>query len=51
MGFLELLTLIFVICKLLGVISWSWLLVFSPLLPDVLIYIVVGLWLYREWKR
>ena len=51
MGFLELLTLIFVICKLLGVISWSWPLVFSPLLPDVLIYIVIVLWLYREWKR
>lgn len=30
MGFLEILTIIFVICKLIGVISWSWWLVFLP---------------------
>lgn len=29
-GFINLLTLIFVIAKLAGVISWSWWLVFSP---------------------
>ena len=30
MGFCEILTTIFVICKLLGIINWSWWLVFLP---------------------
>ena len=35
MGFLELLTLIFVICKLVGVIEWNWWLV---LLPEIIAF-------------
>lgn len=31
-GFLGLLTLVFVVCKLVGVIAWSWFWVLSPLL-------------------
>ena len=31
MGFLEVLTLVFVVCKLCGVITWSWWVVISPM--------------------
>lgn len=40
MGFLDVLTIIFVVLKLLGVINWSWWLVFSPVLIAVALGIV-----------
>lgn len=39
MGLLEVLTIIFVVLKLVGVISWSWWAVFIPL------YVVAGIYL------
>ncbi|AUG84681.1 transmembrane fragile-X-F protein [Lactobacillus phage Lpa804] len=33
MGFTEALTIVFVVCKLLGIITWSWWLV---LLPEII---------------
>lgn len=39
MGLVEVLTLIFIVLKLIGILSWSWWLVFSPIL------IVIGIWL------
>ncbi len=41
-GFLELLTLIFVVAKLLSFITWSWWLVFLPIIFKVLLSLVVG---------
>ena len=47
-GFLNLLTVIFVACKLLSVIDWSWWLVFAPtilnvlLLPVFFLFAVIG---------
>lgn len=39
-GFLTLLTLLFIALKLLGVIAWSWLWVLSPLwIPSVLVLV------------
>lgn len=35
MGFLPLLTLIFVVAKLAGAIAWSWWLVFTPVLIGI----------------
>lgn len=40
MGFLEVLTLVFIVLKLTGVIDWSWWLVVLPELIAVGIYIV-----------
>ncbi len=42
-GFLGLLTLVFVIAKLMGVINWSWYLVFLPMyiLPAIFIAVLV----------
>lgn len=47
MGITEVLTVIFVICKLLGIISWSWWIVFSPEIVAVLIYVVLIIWQIR----
>ncbi len=39
MGLCEVLTIIFVLCKLLGIITWSWWLVFLPEIVAVVIYV------------
>ncbi|MBO1096776.1 hypothetical protein FQS90_09600 [Enterococcus casseliflavus] len=41
LGFLSILTLIFVVAKLFGVIAWSWWLVFTPVLIGVGITILI----------
>lgn len=41
MGILEILTIIFVVLKLVGVITWSWWLVFLPLIIAVGIYAII----------
>ena len=40
MGFTEVLTIVFIVLKLLGVISWSWWLV---LLPEILAFFVYAI--------
>lgn len=37
LGLLSLLTVIFVVCKLLNVIDWSWWLIFAPTILNVLL--------------
>ena len=41
MGFLELLGIVFIILKLVGVISWSWLWVFSPIWISFILYVII----------
>lgn len=41
LGFLSILTLIFVVAKLFGVITWSWWLVFTPVLIGVGLTILI----------
>lgn len=41
MGVLELLTIVFVVLKLMGVIAWSWIWVVSPMYPALLVYAAV----------
>ena len=45
MGVCEVLTLIFVTMKLLGVIDWTWWIVFSPMYPALLLYVVIVLFI------
>jgi len=40
MGFTEVLTIIFVVCKLLGIITWSWRLVLLPEIIAVAFYVI-----------
>ena len=42
LGFLELLTLIFVVAKLLSFITWSWWLVFLTIIFKVVVSLIVG---------
>ncbi len=55
MGVLETLTIIFVVLKLIGIISWSWWLVLLPTIISVSIYIIwfvfVGLIFRRTHKK
>lgn len=41
MGFTELLTIVFVVLKLIGVINWSWWLVVLPEIIGVVFYILI----------
>ena len=43
MGFLEVLTIVFIVLKLTDVIAWSWLIVFSPMLIGYAIIFVGGI--------
>lgn len=62
MGFTEVLTIIFVVCKIIGVIDWSWWLVLLPEIIAVGLYIlsfILGLFgvfkgsrkIKKEWKH
>jgi uncharacterized membrane protein YqjE len=42
MGFLETLTIVFIVLKLTEVIAWSWWAVFSPMLVGYAVIIVLG---------
>lgn len=41
MGILEVLTVVFVVLKLVGVITWSWWLVLLPLIIAAVIYVTM----------
>lgn len=41
MGFTEILTIIFIFLKVLGVVSWAWWVVFLPEIIAVVIYLIV----------
>lgn len=43
MGFLEILTIIFILLKVFGVIGWSWWLVLLPEIIAVVLYVAVFL--------
>lgn len=53
MGFIEVLTLVFIVLKLMGYIAWSWWWVLSPLWIAFLYYIAlfVGLITSIEGRR
>lgn len=58
MGFIEVLTIIFIVLKLLNIIDWSWFLVLLPemiALIAYLIVVIIGMFQYRsinkEFKR
>lgn len=46
-GFCGLLTIAFIVLKLLKVISWSWLWVLSPIWIPAIIMILIVIWIVR----
>lgn len=51
MGFIEIITIIFVICKLTGAISCSWWLVFLPEICAIAMYIIMLVFFYQVGKK
>lgn len=51
-GFIGLLTIAFIVLKLIGVITWSWIWVLSPVWISAVIYVVVVLmvilWVFKN---
>jgi len=47
MGFLEMLTLVFIVFKLTSIITWNWALVLSPALLALAYYIILGLFITK----
>jgi len=47
MGFLEVLTIVFIVLKCMGVIGWSWFLV---LLPEIIAVAIYVLWFVFGFK-
>ena len=45
-GFTGLLTIAFIVLKLTGIISWTWLWVLSPILISIVAFIVIILIIY-----
>ena len=51
MGFTEVLTIVFIVLKLIGIINWSWILVLLPEIIMVIIYIIVILVTIVRYKN
>jgi hypothetical protein len=51
MGFLEVITVVFIVAKLIGVINWSWWLVLLPTLIEGVIVILIAFFLLATRPR
>lgn len=51
MGFAEVLTIVFIILKLIGIINWNWILVLLPEIIMIVIYIIVILVTIVRYKN
>ena len=51
MGFTEVLTIVFIVLKLIGIINWSWILVLLPEIIMIAIYIIVILVTIIRYKK
>lgn len=51
MGFTEVLTIVFIVLKLIGIINWSWILVLLPEIIMIVIYIIVILVTVIQYKK
>lgn len=51
MGFTEVLTIVFIVLKLIGIINWSWILVLLPEIIMIIIYIIVILVTIVRYKN
>ncbi|UXO88851.1 transmembrane Fragile-X-F protein [Bacillus safensis] len=51
MSLFGVLTVVFVVLKLTGVISWSWLLVLLPLLPVIIMQIISMIFIHQASRK
>lgn len=50
-GFVGLLTIAFIVLKLLGIITWSWVWVLSPIWIDAILVIILLVVLFFVYRR
>ena len=50
LGFSSVLTIVFIVLRLCGVISWSWIWVLSPIWIDVILTLII-IWIVLKFKR
>jgi len=50
-GFVGLLTIVFIVLKLVGVINWSWFWVLSPIIFSAVFIVVVAVVTVILWKK
>ena len=46
-SFVGVLAIVFIVLKLMGIISWSWLWVLSPIWINALLIILLTYWVYK----
>ena len=51
MGFTEILTIVFIVLKLIGIINWSWWLVLLPEIIGLALYVLLVILSIREHKK
>lgn len=51
MGFTEVLTIIFILLKVFGVISWTWWVVFLPEIIAIVLYVLLVIILIRAQSK
>lgn len=53
LGLSSVLTIVFVVLKLVGVINWSWIWVLSPIWIDLILVVllIIGLCIYEIYKE
>ena len=51
LGIAEVLTLIFIVLKLIGVIDWPWIWVLSPLWIGIAICVIIAIVVYGVFKK
>lgn len=50
-GFTGLLTIVFIVLKLLGIIKWKWVMVFCPLWISLICFVIICLVVYFIIKK
>lgn len=50
-GFIGLLTIVFIVLKLCNVINWSWWWVLSPLWISLILSIIILIIIYLIWRK
>lgn len=51
LGIAEVLTLIFIVLKLIGVIDWPWIWVLSPLWIGIAVCLIIAIIIYGVFKK
>jgi hypothetical protein len=51
MGFATILCLFFIVLKISGIVTWPWLYVFSPLIINMILYIISFVYFVFDYRK